>query len=51
MDKPREKHLQEMEELRKAICKTKSPYARRDFAKALKRKERELREYDKWRKG
>ena len=51
MNKPREKHLQEMEELRQAIRKTKSPYAKRDFVKALKRKERELREYDRWIKG
>jgi len=44
---PREKHLQEMRELRQAIEKTKSPYAKRDYQKALKRKERELSEYDR----
>ena len=48
---PRQKHLQEIKELREAIGKTKSPYAKRDFEKALKRKERELREYTKWTKG
>ena len=47
----RAKHLQEMQELRQAIEKTKSPYARRDFEKALKREKRELREYDRWRRS
>lgn len=47
----REKHLQEMRDLRQAIKKTKSPYAKRDFKKSLKRKERELWEYDRWRRN
>ena len=47
----REKHLQEMRELRQAIVKTKSPYAKRDLEKGLRRKEKELREYDRWIKG
>lgn len=46
-NKPREEHLREMADLRVAISKTKSPYAKRDFEKALKRKERELWEYDR----
>ena len=48
---PRQKHLQEIKELKEAKDKTKSPYAKRDFEKALKRKKRELMEYDKWRKN
>lgn len=47
----REKHIQEMKDLQEAIKRTKSPYAKRDFEKALKRKKRELREYDSWVKG
>lgn len=47
----RDRHLQEIQELRKAISKTKSPYAKRDFGKALKRKEKELWEYDRRIKG
>lgn len=44
----RERHLQEMENIKEALKKTKSPYARRDLGKALKRKEKELKEYDRW---
>ena len=51
MDKPRKNHLQEMRDLRTALEKTRSPYARRDLQKALKRKENELREYDRWRRN
>lgn len=47
----REKHIQEIKNLQEAIKKTKSPYARRDFEKALQRKKKELREYDLWIKG
>lgn len=47
----RAKHLQEMQELRQAIEKTKSPYLKKDYGKALKRKERELREYDRWKRN
>ena len=48
MNKPREKHLQEMADIREALKKTKSPYAKRDLTKALARKRRELKEYDEW---
>lgn len=47
----REQHLQEMRELREAIKKTKSPYAKRDLEKGLRRKERELWEYDRWKRN
>lgn len=44
----RAKHIQEMKDLQEAIKRTKSPYAKRDFEKAIKRKQRELWEYDRW---
>lgn len=44
----RDEHIAEMREIKTAISKTKSPYARRDLEKALKRKKRELWEYDRW---
>lgn len=49
MDKPREKYIEKMQELREAIAKTDSKYLRRDFGKALRRMERELRQYDGFR--
>lgn len=47
MDKARERHLREMETIRGAMIKTKSPYVRKDLEKGLRRKEKELRLYDK----
>lgn len=44
----RDEHIAEIENLKRAIKKTKSPYAKRDFEKAIKRKQRELWEYDRW---
>ena len=51
MDKMREKHVAEMERLKIAIAKTKSEYLKRDYSKALKRMERELKEYDRYKRG
>ena len=51
MDKMREKHVAEMERLKTAIDKTDSEYLKRDYGKALKRMERELREYDRYKRG
>ena len=48
MDKMREKHVQEMERLKAAIQKTKSPNLRRDYTKALNRMKRELKDYDRF---
>lgn len=48
MDKMREKHVQEMERLKAAIKKTKSPNLMRDYTKALKEMERELKDYDRF---
>ncbi len=46
MDDPRKAHIEEMNRLADAIYRTESPYLKRDYAKALNRMERELREYD-----
>ena len=46
MTDPREAHIAEMNRLVEAICTTESPYLRSDYGKALKRMERELKEYD-----
>lgn len=46
MDNPREAHIAEMNRLVEAICKTESPYLKKDYANALARMELELKEYD-----
>lgn len=48
MDKAREQHTKEMERLRIAMSKTKSKYLRRDYSKALRRMETELKDYDRF---
>ena len=47
MDKALKAHIDEMNRLADAIHRTKSPYLKRDYAKALNRMEMELREYQK----
>lgn len=49
MDKMREKHVAEMNRLRTVITQTKSKHLKRDYTKALKRMEQELKEYDMFR--
>ena len=51
MDKMREKHVAEIERLKTAIAKTKSVHLKRDYEKALKRMQKELREYDRYKGG
>lgn len=51
MDKAEEKHIREMERLKQALQKTKSIYLRRDYEKALKRMQDELKEYRRFRYG
>lgn len=48
MDKMREKHIAEMNRLRTAINKTDSVYLKNDYKKALKRMQKELDEYDRY---
>lgn len=51
MDKMRQKHVDEMERLKCAIRKTDSEYLKKDYRKALKRMQKELVEYDRYRGG
>lgn len=51
MDKMREKHIAEMNRLRGAIAKTDSGFLKADYKKALKRMEKELKEYDRFKGG
>lgn len=46
--KARERHIAEMNRLREAINKTTSPCLKRDYCKALKRMEKELKIYDSY---
>ena len=46
MDNARKAHIEEMNRIANAMCFTKSPYLKRDYGKALRRMEKELREYD-----
>lgn len=46
----RKKHIQEMKRLEDAISKTDSKYLKADYEKALKRMQRELREYDRYKR-
>lgn len=51
MDKMREKHVVEIERLKTAMKKTDSDYLKRDYGKALKRMQIELRNYDRYKGG
>ena len=51
MDKAEEMHLKEMERLKEALQKTDSIFLRRDYEKALKRMQNELKEYRRYRYG
>ena len=46
MDQARQRHLDEMKRLSSVIKSTKSPYIKRDYEKALKKMQKQLREYD-----
>ena len=50
MDKQRQKFVEEINRLRKAVNTTESRYLKRDYIKAIKEMEKELREYDKYQK-
>lgn len=51
MDKQREKFVCEIERMRNAYNKTNSSCLRRDYGKAIRRMEQELRDYDNFRKA
>lgn len=48
MDNARNAHIEEMNRIANAMCWTKSPYLKRDYGKALRRMEKELKEYDRY---
>lgn len=50
MDKQRAAFVKEIDRLRMAYNKTKSNYLRRDYGKAISRMEKELEEYDSFKK-
>lgn len=49
MSNVREKHIAEMNRLREAIGRTESECLKRDYTKALRRMEKDLRDYDRFR--
>ena len=51
MDKRREKHVAEMDRLKDAMARTKSNHLRCDYGRALKRMQKELEEYDRYKGG
>lgn len=51
MDRQRDKFVKELERLRAACEKTDSKYLRNDYVKAIKDMERELRDYDMFKKS
>lgn len=46
MDKQRQKFVEEINQLRVAVNSTKSKYLKKDYQKAIRRMEIELKEYD-----
>lgn len=50
MNSAREKHIEELEALKRALLKTKSEHAKRDLKKGIRRKEQELKLYDYYRR-
>lgn len=48
MDKQRQKFVEEINQLRKAVNSTESKYLKKDYQKAIKEMEIELREYDRY---
>lgn len=51
MNRMREKYVEEMDRLEKAITQTESKYLKKDYAKALYKMKIELRDYDKFKKA
>ena len=49
-DSKREEFVAEMNRLRDALDRTRSPMLRRDYTKALRKMERDLADYDRFHK-
>ena len=47
MNKMREKHIKEIENIKNIILKTENKYIKKDYEKSLKRMINELNEYDR----
>lgn len=50
MDKQRQKFVEEINQLRTTVNSTKSKYLKKDYLKAIRRMEIELKEYDAFQK-
>ena len=50
MDKQRQKFVEEINQLRIAVNSTESKYLKKDYQKAIRRMEIELKEYDAFQK-
>lgn len=50
MDAQRSKYVAEIVRMSDAVMRTKSPTLKRDYVKAIRRMERELAEYDRYKK-
>ena len=44
----KDRHIEEIERLKLAIQRTQSPYLKRDYKKAIRKKEKELLAYDRY---
>lgn len=49
MDKQRQKFVEEINRLKQALKETESIYLKKDYKKAIREMEQELKEYDKYR--
>lgn len=49
MDKQRQKFVEEINRLKQAVKETESIYLKKDYKKAIREMEQELKEYDKYR--
>lgn len=50
MDRQRSRQIAEIARMTDAVMRTKSPTLKRDYVKAIRRMERELAEYDRYKK-
>jgi hypothetical protein len=50
MDKAEQRQVAEINRMKEALSKTSSPFLKRDYSKAIKRMESDLKEYRAWKK-
>lgn len=50
MDKAEQRQIAEINRMKDAMGKTSSPFLKRDYSKAIKRMESDLKEYRAWKK-